>query len=429
MAQQINSGSAPIVWSTVDDAFRIINQNFVELESLIGGPGVDFSSLSTNVGPSVTGNWDLGSDLLRWRDLYLTSSIQIGDASITATGGVLQIPSGSTIGGLLLDESYFKTIAVSGQDSIVADTGTDTLTVASGSGITLTTNQSTDTLTITNSGVTGATAGSGIGVSSSAGNVTFTNTGVTSLTAGSGISVSASVGGITIANSGIISVVTDPGSGISLDTSVPNVVRITNSSPATSISAFRTIAISGQDSIQADSSADTLTLVAGTGITLTTNESTDTITINSSAGSPSSLEQGVYSVSLDITGNLTFPGDITQSYQDYTICNAGVDTVVYTSTGQYQHAIKLFVMVEGFTDGGGGSWDTQACDIIAVKGYNDNIIHVTVYGVTYSGSAAIATFDGQWNATSNRIEITCSPVSVTNDVTVSVHAIEIRSND
>lgn len=128
-------------------------------------------------------------------------------------------------------------------------------------------------------------------------------------------------------------------------------------------------------------------------------------------------------------GNVTCPGDVTQSHQDGTSCVAGVDTVIYTSTGQYQHAIKLFVMVEGYTDGGSGSWDTQACDIIAVKGYNDNIIHVTAYGVTYSGASAIATFDGQWNATLNRIEITCSPISVTNNVVVSVHAIELRSND
>lgn len=42
----------------------------------------------------------------------------------------------------------FETIAVSGQSSIVADTHTDTLTIAAGSGITLTTNAGTDTLTI-----------------------------------------------------------------------------------------------------------------------------------------------------------------------------------------------------------------------------------------------------------------------------------------
>ena len=128
-------------------------------------------------------------------------------------------------------------------------------------------------------------------------------------------------------------------------------------------------------------------------------------------------------------GSITYPGGIKQSQQDNTQCLPNVDTVVYTATGTDQHAIKLFVMVEGLTDGGGLSWDTQACDVIAVKGFNNNIVHVTTYGVTYSGASAIAEFDGQWNALTNRIEITCRPTSVTNNVRVSVQAIEMTSND
>ena len=49
---------------------------------------------------------------------------------------------------------------------------------------------------------------------------------------------------------------------------------------------FSTIAISGQSNVVADSPTDTLTLVAGTNITLTTNASTDTITITATGGSP-----------------------------------------------------------------------------------------------------------------------------------------------
>jgi hypothetical protein len=49
-------------------------------------------------------------------------------------------------------QNLFSTIAVSGQSDIVADSTTDTLTVAAGSGISLTTNASTDTLTITATG-------------------------------------------------------------------------------------------------------------------------------------------------------------------------------------------------------------------------------------------------------------------------------------
>ncbi len=45
---------------------------------------------------------------------------------------------------------------------------------------------------------------------------------------------------------------------------------------------FKTIAISGQTDVVADSTADTLTLVAGTNVSLTTNGTTDTITISAS---------------------------------------------------------------------------------------------------------------------------------------------------
>lgn len=46
---------------------------------------------------------------------------------------------------------------------------------------------------------------------------------------------------------------------------------------------FQTIAVSGQSNVVADSTTDTLTLVAGTNITITTDAGTDSITINSTA--------------------------------------------------------------------------------------------------------------------------------------------------
>ena len=56
------------------------------------------------------------------------------------------------------------------------------------------------------------------------------------------------------------------------------------------VNSFSTIAVSGQTSLNADSSTDTLTLVAGDGITLTTNDSADSITITGS-GAYSGLKE------------------------------------------------------------------------------------------------------------------------------------------
>lgn len=78
---------------------------------------------------------------------------------------------------------------------------------------------------------------------------------------------------------------------------------------------FSTIVISGQSNVVADSSSDTLTLAAGSGIQLTTNASTDTITITNTGGSSGGLVAGDYVVRAAKNGT------------GQTISN-GVDTVV-----------------------------------------------------------------------------------------------------
>jgi hypothetical protein len=72
-----------------------------------------------------------------------------GQALTTDGAGTLSF---STVAGGSGSQNLFSTVAVSGQSDIVADSTTDTLTVAAGSGISLTTNASTDTLTITATG-------------------------------------------------------------------------------------------------------------------------------------------------------------------------------------------------------------------------------------------------------------------------------------
>ena len=52
-----------------------------------------------------------------------------------------------------------------------------------------------------------------------------------------------------------------------------------------SVNCFSTIQVSGQNNVVADSNSDTLTLAAGTGITIATNNSSDTVTINATGGS------------------------------------------------------------------------------------------------------------------------------------------------
>jgi hypothetical protein len=80
---------------------------------------------------------------------------------------------------------------------------------------------------------------------------------------------------------------------------------------------FSTIAIAGQTSVAADTTADTLTLVAGTGITLTTNAGTDTITITGTAS----------------TGNITFLAN--------TIDSADSTAITFTPTVSFDSDIVV----------------------------------------------------------------------------------------
>jgi hypothetical protein len=243
-------------------------------------------------------------------------------------------------------QNIFKNVAVAGQSTIVADSNDDTLTAVGGTGITLTTNATTDTLTITNSAPDQVVSITGAGTSVVTGpypNFTVTSADqfvgtVTSvgLTAGTGISIA----GATITSSGTFTVTNSdrgssqnifkniavptqttitassnndtftikPGSGISA-TTTGNDITISNTDPGSAQNIFKNIAVAGQSTVVADTNNDTLTLVAGTNVTITTNATTDSVTINAStppAATPGDAEYARdYSTPFVITSTWT----------------------------------------------------------------------------------------------------------------------------
>ena len=187
-----------------------------------------------------------------------------GLTSLGTAGQVLTINSGATAlewadssSGTVTET--FKTIEVSGQNSVVADSATDTLTLAAGTGMTITTDNSTDTITFSSSG--GGTASNSfetISVSGQNSVVADSATDTLTLVAGTGMTIT-----------------TDN----STDT-----ITFSSSGGGTVTEAFKTISISGQSDVVADSATDTLTLVAGSGINLTTDANGDSITITNTGG-------------------------------------------------------------------------------------------------------------------------------------------------
>ena len=97
---------------------------------------------------------------------------------------------------------------------------------------------------------------------------------------------SVSLGGSITVGGTVTDVQTTNGAGISTSvinsTSAPN-ITITNTDLGSSQNIFKNFAVSGQTTIAADSNDDTLTLVAGSNITITTDATTDAITINATS--------------------------------------------------------------------------------------------------------------------------------------------------
>lgn len=148
------------------------------------------------------------------------------------------------------------------------------------------------------------------------------------------------------------------------DTSAADVMAYVTSQSIADLSlTFKTIAVSGQSDVVADSGTDTLTLVAGSNITLTTNASTDTITIASSGGG-GGLSDGDY-------GDVTVSGSGTA----ITIDTPAVATV----------AVDDKVLIK----------DTSALDVMAyVTSQSVADLALNTSGLYKSGGTDVAVLDG-----------------------------------
>lgn len=128
---------------------------------------------------------------------------------------------------------------------------------------------------------------------------------------------------------------------------------------------------------------------------------------------------------LDTSGRLSYPGNTVHQQSNFVQIAPSVDTVIYTTAGNYVRAIKIFALVEKFTN----TYESQACEIIATIDQALNQIYVSVYGITYTGASPIATFDGQYSLANNNFEITARPVSLVDTLNVQLQITELNGTD
>jgi flagellar basal body rod protein FlgF len=126
-------------------------------------------------------------------------------------------------------------------------------------------------------------------------------------------------------------------------------------------------------------------------------------------------------------GNMTLPNDVVQNTGGTISVSDGAPTVIYTTTSSNKHTVKLLVQAEGF-DGANEEWDTQSCEILAVKSFRNNTVAASVYGLVYTSPNPLVTYNSQFNSATGNIEITAVAAQA-NGVNVRVHAIEINTAD
>lgn len=220
------------------------------------------------------------------------------------------------------------------------------------------------------------------------------------------------------------------GTGITLTTDAgTDTVTITSTATGSVTEAFKTISVSGQSDVVADGATDTLTLAAGSNITLTTDAATDTITIASTAsGGGGSVDvvttqhtgdSSTQGFALDST-----PGDndavqvyLNGVYQikdaaNYSISGSTLTFVDPPVTGTDIEFVHFKITAGG---GGGIAWDTDVkianFGATAGSGYFVNTTSAAITVTLPSSPSAgdeVSIVDYAGTADTNKIVITSS---------------------
>jgi hypothetical protein len=308
------------------------------------------ADLATIAGSETLTNKTLTSPVLNTAtadNLTLTGTLT-ANAAVGSAGQVLKSTGTGVQWANESGGSSFSTITVAGQSNVVADSASDTLTLVAGSNVTLTTDATTDTITISATGGGGGSSNSfaTIAVSGQSSVVADSSTDTLTLVAGSGISITtdATTDTLTITNTG------GGGGGVASDS-------------------FKTISVYGQSNVVADSATDTLTLTAGSGVSIVTDPITDSITISATGGTTgggtdipvivnSFVGNGTQTIfTLSTTpGNkdqtLVIVGGIAQAKATYSLSGT---TLTFSEAPDLNYEIEIIIFAQSTTPGDGTS--------------------------------------------------------------------------
>jgi hypothetical protein len=222
------------------EPFNLQNNDYIKLYSSGAGVKVAITLAENTDTAGATTSDDLAQGTT---NLYLTS------AERTKLTGIAT--------GAEVNQNAFSNVAVSGQTTVAADAKTDTLTLVAGTGVTLTTDAATDSITITNS-ATGANAFGNVAVTGQNTVAADSTNDTLTLVAGTGISITTDDvnDNITITNS-----VTAPNTFSTIEVSGQSAVVADSTTDTLTLAAANTNVV-----ITTNASTDTVTFGLGTDI-------------------------------------------------------------------------------------------------------------------------------------------------------------------
>ena len=163
--------------------------------------------------------------------------------------------------------------------------------------------------------------------------------------------------------------------------------------------AFKTISVSGQSDVVADGSADTLTLAEGSNVTITTNASSDTITI---AATDTNTQLSQEQVEDYVNGVIVAGSNISKTYDDA----AGTLTIAATDTNTQLSQEQVEDYVNGLIVAGSNISKTydDAAGTLTIAATDTNTTYSAGTGLDLGGTTfSVDVSDFMTNGSNNRL--------------------------
>lgn len=158
LTTEVNDLTAAVVWANVPNV-NITQSSVTQHQAALSITESQISNLQSYITDYTVVAADLNTiSINALSDVDTTTTPPSnGQILVWNSANNIWIPAAAAAGGGEVNQNAFSNIASPGRDTVEADTPTDTLTLAAGSGIVITTNAATDTITIESNLNPGAT--------------------------------------------------------------------------------------------------------------------------------------------------------------------------------------------------------------------------------------------------------------------------------